>query len=203
MEAILNGMWRPWLLLLFSSALSFAEVQVQGDKMTVEVYSQSLGEVMQELREQCDIRFSVEESVAGQTVSASFQDLPIAAGIKKLLEGTGINYAVVSVGNEPPQVYIGNRERPGAPRRTLDPRPQNRPPRGVVTPATPHPSPNPQPPPIERQTSPPSPGRIPTINVPTGGGYAPQNTVQDPSKEPQPDQIPEQNDDESGAEEEE
>lgn len=193
------------VILLLIPIYASAEVTVVDGKITADIYSQTLGEVIQKLEKQGNLQFSVEDGIKNQTVSASFKDLPIAIAIKKLLEGTGINYAVVSVGEDPPVIFIGKREAPGATRRVLDARPVNRPQRGVVTPVPP--SYSPPPPadgtiPLEKQgVNPLSPVNPKPANpnspvsVPTGGGYIPGSTQQPDQPPNEENQTPEEESD--------
>jgi hypothetical protein len=193
--------WFVALLVLVPVYL-FAEIKVANGKITADIYSQTLGEVVDKLELDGNIRFSMEEGLANQTVSASFKELPVAVAIKKLLEGTGINYAVVSIGNEPPVIFIGKREAPGAARRILDTRPVNRQPRGVVTPVNPSYPPPPPPQgaiPIEKQgvnpvppqNQKPSANPNPGVNIPTGGGYVPGTQQQETGQPNEDDQTSE------------
>lgn len=145
------------LLALFSIP-AFAEINVRDGKITANFTSQTLGQAIQTIKQQSGIQITVDESVVNETVSANFKDLPLAAAIKKLLEGTGINYAVIAGADGiPSAVLISGSEKPGAPPKKLDTRPVNASPvpaRSVVTPI------NPTPPPI-------------TTQPPTGGGAAP------------------------------
>jgi hypothetical protein len=186
----------PAFLVLFHVP-AHCDVSIREGKVTIEVYSQPLSEIIEQLQEQSKIQFSLEEEIAGETVSGSFQNLPVAEAIKKLLEGTGINYAVVSKGErEPPAVFIGSREQPGAPRRVLDTRPVRNAPRGVVTPVNPYPPAPPLHPPsdagqeMQRQSAPSN-----IINVPTGGGYVP-GSGQETSKEEETEEAPPPDEDE-------
>lgn len=129
-------------LLLFGmlvSSVAFAEVEVQDGKISADISGQPLRQVLQTLKQNTSITFSVDDEITGQTISASFKDLPVAAGIKKLLEGTGINYVVMADANgDPTSVFLGKSEKPGAPPKKLDTRPvTNMPNRGVVTPVVP------------------------------------------------------------------
>jgi hypothetical protein len=109
------------ILILGMVSFAAADVTVSNGMMSAEINSQSLQTVIQA---QCT--FSVDDSVRTSPVTASFQNLPIAEGIKKLLEGTGINYAVIGDSSgELQSIYIGSSERPGAPGQKLDTRPVN------------------------------------------------------------------------------
>lgn len=128
---------RLWLLMAFLSApLAFGEVQVQQNKMSANVNSEPLRGIVDHLKRQSGIRVTLDDSVAAERVTANFKDLSIAAGIKKMLEGTGINYAVLSEGEgKPTAVFIGSSEKPGAGPKKLDARPVVN--RGVATPVAP------------------------------------------------------------------
>jgi hypothetical protein len=155
------------LLALFSFP-AFAEINVRDGKITANFTSQTVGQAVQTIKEQSGIRINVDESVANESVSANFKDLPLAAGIKKLLEGTGINYAVIAgPDGVPSAILISGSEKPGAPPKKLDTRPIAAAPvpaRSVVTPV------NPTPPPISN----PNP-------APQGGGAVPNPGMNRPA----------------------
>ena len=92
-----------------------ADVRVQNNMISAEVNGEPLRQVIDKMKSQTHVNFFVDDSVSSTSVSASFQDLSLGEGIKKMLEGTGINYAVVG-GNSgsPDSVYIGGSEKPGA-----------------------------------------------------------------------------------------
>jgi hypothetical protein len=123
-------------------------VQVQDGKITAEFTSQPLNQAANTIRQQTGINVIVDDSIANETISANFKDLPIAMGIKKMLEGTGINYAVIAgADGKPSAILISGSEKPGAPPKKLDTRPVtggNYPNRSVVTPVTPTPPPQSQ-----------------------------------------------------------
>ena len=124
---------------LFIANISFAGVEVQDGKMSADIAGQPLGQVLQTLKQNTKIQFSIDDQIDSQTVSARFEDLTIAAGIKKILEGTGINYVVMAdATGQPTSIFIGKSEKPGAPPKKLDSRPvANMPNRGVVQPMQP------------------------------------------------------------------
>jgi hypothetical protein len=98
------------------------------------------------ISKQTGVHIAIDDAVAGEPVSANFKDLPLAMGIKKLLEGTGINYAVIAGADGiPSAVLISGSEKPGAPPKKLDTRPTSTPAnyqnRSVVTPVNPTPPP--------------------------------------------------------------
>ncbi|HEY7160736.1 MAG TPA: hypothetical protein VH815_05720 [Acidobacteriota bacterium] len=138
------------LLALFAIP-AFAEINVRDGKLTANFTSQTIAQAVQVIKEQSGLQIVVDETVANESVSANFKDLPLAAGIKKLLEGTGINYAVIAgADGVPSAVLISGSEKPGAPPKKLDTRPVAAAPvpaRSVVTPINPTPPPisNPQP----------------------------------------------------------
>lgn len=159
---------RFWALLVFLSApLAFAGVEVEQNKMSANVNSEPLRGIVDHLKRQSGIAVTLDDSVAAERVTANFKDLTIAAGIKKMLEGTGINYAVIAEGHgKPTAVFIGSSEKPGAAPKKLDARPVVN--RGVVTPVAP---------PIP-QVQQPMPTPIPT---PQTGGAIQGGTVGQPS----------------------
>ncbi len=174
------------MFLLFAGPL-YADVKVNDGRVSADLQSQPLSQVLERLKAQTNMRMVVDEGIAGKTVSANFQDLPVGLALKKILEGTGINYAVLAGADGQPQsVFIGGSSRPGSPPRRLDNRPTGN--RGVVSPVSPPPPP---PPPVAR----PDPGQpdqqlkqqTPGVNVPTGGGFVPG---QPKSEEQQEQTIP-------------
>jgi len=129
----------------------------------------------------------MEQDVGSRTVTASFQDLSLGDGIRKMLEGTGINFVVLSDGEgHPASMFVGLSASPGSPARKLDSRPVNNN-RGVVTPVNP-----PQPVPSmleqERQNAPRRQAPA-AIGVPTGGGFNPAATQQEQDRQNQQDEI--------------
>jgi len=186
-------------ILLISATMAYADVNVTQGKISANVTSEPLRQVVDVLKQKTEIRFSVEEDVAGQMVSANFQDLPVAAAIKKLLEGTGINYAVLGDANgDPETVFIGNSERPGSPGGSAPNPAMSMPARGVVTPVQPLPpqmNPPVQPPqtPVDQKTPQ---QRPPGGNVPTGGGFVPEIKT-DPQEQTKPQQDNQEQDEEN------
>jgi hypothetical protein len=196
---------RVLILLLFASAL-YAEVKVRDGQISADLKSEPLTQVLENLKKQTNMKLIVDEGIAGKTVSASFQNLPIALALKKILEGTGINYAVLSgPEGEPQRIFIGGSTSPGAPPKPLDNRPVGN--RGVVTPV---PAPPPPPIPQQQQQPPQQDGRqreqpqikplIPGgVNVPTGGGFVPNQPKSEQSpdhQQQQTEQPPEDENDE-------
>jgi hypothetical protein len=96
---------------LFCS-LAFAEVRISNGKMTIAVINQRLDKVIDTLRKQSDIQFYVDQSVIDQSICADFQNLSVGRGIKKMLEGTGINYAVLARNGQAKAIFIGASQKP-------------------------------------------------------------------------------------------
>ncbi|MCI0412174.1 STN domain-containing protein [bacterium] len=190
---------RILILLLFACSL-YADVKVEGGRISADLKSEPLTQVLDRLKTETNVKLFVDEGIAGKTVSANFQDLPVAMALKKILEGTGINYAVLAgADGEPQSVFIGGSTSLGSSPKRLDNRPVGN--RGVVTPVPPPPPPPiPEPDgrqPVQPQIKPLTPG---TVNVPTGGGFVPnqQKSDQPPEGEQQqqPQQLDENNDEE-------
>src|SRR5205809_7940719 len=85
------------LLFLALAAPLLADVQVQNGMISAEINGEPLRKVIDKVRSQTKVSFFVDDSVSSTSVSASFHDLPLGEGIKKMLEGTGINYAVIGI----------------------------------------------------------------------------------------------------------
>ena len=177
------------LFLLCCSTFVYASVDVRNGKVSASLSSEPLDSVLESLRQQTQVKFSIQEGIGGQQISANFENLPLAAAIKKMLEGTGINFVIL--GNkegEPESVFIGVSERPGAPPRRIDNRPpQNR--GGVVTPVAPLPPEMPRRPevspvPVQKREPPTE------VDVPTGGGYMPQSVKSPPENAPPDQEFP-------------
>jgi hypothetical protein len=155
------------LLALFSFP-AFAEINVHDGKITANFTSQTLGQAVQTIKEQSGVQIVVDETVANESVSANFKDLPLASAIKKLLEGTGINYAVIAgADGVPSAVLISGSEKPGSPPKKLDTRPVAAAPvpaRSVVTPVNPTPPP-PSPAPAQGGGAAPNAGMKPANGV--------------------------------------
>jgi hypothetical protein len=190
------------LMILFASSV-YADVKVRDGRVSVDLQSQPLTQVLERLKSQTNMRMVMDEGISGKTVSASFQDLPVGLALKKILEGTGINYAVLAgADGEPQSVFIGGSSRPGVPPRRLDNRPTGT--RGVVTPVPPQSAPLPpiqQQPDILRQQQQqqlqqqqqqqqplPEKSLSPALNVPTGGGFVPEQPGQNTPPEIREDQ---------------
>ena len=194
---------RILVILLFASTL-YADVKVEGDRISVDLKSAPLTQVLDRLKTQTRIKLLIDDGIAGKTVSANFQNLPVAMALKKILEGTGINYAVLADADGQPQsVFIGGSAALGAPPKRLDSRPVGN--RGVVTPVPPPPPPPvPQPTdgrPVEQpQVKPLTPS---SVNVPTGGGFVPDQpkSQQPPETEQSIPQQQQQQDDDNNNEE--
>ena len=191
-----------WLiLLLFHSSFATADVKIQDGKISAQLNSAPLTQVLQAIKEQAQIRLDMEQEIGSKTVTASFQDLSLGDGIRKMLEGTGINFVVLSDGEgRPSSLFVGISASPGAPARRLDSRPINNN-RGVVTPVNPQQQQPPQQQPIppsqpgeERQNAPRR--QAPAVNVPTGGGFNPAATQPEQDRQQQQQQqdeiIPEE-----------
>ena len=195
------------LLLMLITGVLHADVKVRDGRVSADLQSQPLNQVLDQLKKQTNMRMVVDEGISGKTVSASFQDLPVGSALKKILEGTGINYAVLAGADGQPQsVFIGGSSRPGAPPRRLDSRPTGN--RGVVSPV-----PSPAQPPIQhqpeawqkqqpqqlqqqqqQQQSLPERYLPPASNVPTGGGFVPEQPKMDAPPEIREDQQQEPRD---------
>lgn len=147
MECIyLKKMRNIFVVFILLMAVSvFAEVQVRDGKVTAHVQSGSLRDVVNQIATQAGIQVSIDDSVANDTIYANFQDLPIGAAMRKLLEGTDINYAVIGTSDSAPSaIFVSRSESPGGPPKKLDTRPVTSPGRGVVQPISPPPPPIPQ-----------------------------------------------------------
>jgi len=107
------------VFLLFS-VTAFADVQVHNGLVSADLQSQPLMQVLDRSKAQTNLHLMIDDGVAGKTISASFQDLPVALALKKMLEGTGINYAVLGAEDgEPESIFIGGSSAPGAAHGTL------------------------------------------------------------------------------------
>jgi len=183
-----------WLLFfLFQATLVFAGVQVRDGKISADLNSEPLAPVLESIKEEMKIHLAVEHDVGSRTVTASFHDLTLGDSIRKILEGTGINFIVLSYGEGRPASLFGRlSERPGAPPRKLDGRPANNN-RGVVTPVYPS-QPDPAQEPQERQNLPSRRQQVsPPVSVPTGGGFNPATNQQEQDRQEQQDEgIPEE-----------
>jgi hypothetical protein len=161
---------RVLVFLLFITSAVYADVQIHDGLVSAEIKSEPLTQVLDRLKSQSDLHLMIDEGIAGKTISASFQNLTVASAFKKMLEGTGINYVVLTgTSGEPESVFIGASSKPGASPRRIDNRPVNN--RSVVNPVNP-PIPIPQPQPDARP--PEAKPYNPNVNIPTGGGFVPE-----------------------------
>lgn len=110
-----------WIALipLFCS-MAFAEIRVKDGKMTADIINLRLDKVLEILREQTDIQFYIDDDVTDQFICTDFQNLSIGLGIRKMLEGTGINYAVIANKGKTKAIFIGSSQKPKASYRKLD-----------------------------------------------------------------------------------
>lgn len=195
-------------VLLLSAGVLCADVTIHNGLVTADLNSQPLGQVLDNVKAQTSINMSVDESVSSMQVSASFHDLPVAEAIKKMLEGTGVNYAVVGGPNGPESVFIGSSEK--ADQAGGNSRPPGY--RSVVQPVMPqqpiYVQPTDNPAYIQQQQQMNDMKRLPpgqqkrmerqglnNVLPPTGGGYAPNQPP--PSPNPQIQQSPQQPEDQS------
>jgi hypothetical protein len=187
--------WRVLILSLITGTLC-AEVRVRDGRVSADLQSQPLMQVLERLKEQTNMKMVIDGGIAGKTVSASFQDLSVGLALKKILEGTGINYAVLAgPDGEAQSVFIGGSSPPGSPPRRLDNRPvQNR---GVVTPVPAPPPPGQTQQPALVPVAPQQRQQAPPVNVPTGGGFVPQQPATEPMTEDEQQQEQQQLDNET------
>jgi len=192
-----NMTTRFFVFLLFITSAVYADVQIHDGLISAEIQSEPLTQVLDRLKSQSDLNLMIDEGIAGKTVTASFQNLPVASAFKKMLEGTGINYVVLTGTNgEPESIFIGASSKPGAAPRRIDNRPVNN--RSVVNPVNP-PIPIPQPQPDARP--PEAKPYNPNVNIPTGGGFVPEipktDQPQDQDQQQQQQQQQEENPDDN------
>jgi hypothetical protein len=181
---------RVFLLFLFITSAVYADVQIHDGLISAEIQSEPLTQVLDRFRAQSDIKLLIDEGIAGKTISASFQNLPVASAFKKMLEGTGINYVVLAGTNgKPDSIFIGASSQPGTAPRSLDNRPVNG--RGMVNPVNPPiPVPQAQPQPDARPQE--NKPYNPNVNIPTGGGFVPEIPKTDQPQDQEQQQQPQQ-----------
>jgi hypothetical protein len=167
--------------LLLVSLTAFAEVTVKDGSITANIQSESLRSVFNQIGTQTGVQVSIDDAAANDMVYANFQNLPVGAAVRKLLEGTDVNFAVLAdADGKPTAIFISKSSNPGAPPKKLDTRPVTSPGRGVVQPISPPPQipvpqPNAQPGaagrnPAADQKQPVMPPTAGTM-VPTGGSF--------------------------------
>ena len=184
------------ILFLLLATCAFADIRVQDGQVSADLQSQPLTTVLEQLKTQMNMKMMIDDGINGKTVSAQFENLPVGLALKKILEGTGINFVVLGgADGEPHSVFIGGSSPPGGPPRRLDNRPVGN--RGVVNPANPQPPPPqsiPQPDMRQQRDGQRQPGARPQqlqpLSVPTGGGFVPDQpkNEQPPAEEEQPDE---------------
>ena len=186
----LNCMRKVWFVfLMVLSVPAFAAVEVKGGKVTANVQSELLRDVINQIGTQAGVQVSIDDSISNDMVYANFQDLPVGAAIRKLLEGIDVNYAVIAGGDgNPTAIYVSKSASPGAPPKKLDSRPIAAPARGVVTPVMPQaPQPvMPQQNVIQQQNVMPQQPVMPQPNIPQGGNYRNPATQPNPANQPNP-----------------
>jgi hypothetical protein len=205
------------LLVLLSASCAFADLMVKDGMVTADLQAVQLHDVIAQLGTATGIHTSIDNAAANVVVYANFSNMPIGPAIRKLLEGTDINYAMIAdAGGKPTAIYISRSESPGAGPKRLDTRPvNNSPTRGVVQPVSPQPMPmtppnnprdprtmgqQPQQPGQPGQPGGQKPAATPTggDSVPTAGSFTGQPP---PPQQPQlarPDTKPEIANDDSG-----
>lgn len=201
-------------ILLAASSLVFADIAVKDGMVTADLQAEQLHSVITQIGTAAGMQTSIDSSAANELVYANFKDMPIGAAIRKLLEGTDINYAVIGgADGKPTAIFISRSESPGTAPKRLDTRPLNAAPqRGVVQPMSPPPMPNnmpagnvrdpraqgqPQPQQQPGDQKPNSPYGGANNTVPTAGSFSGAPLVQ-PQPVARPDQKPEIQNDNSG-----
>jgi hypothetical protein len=91
---------------------AFAEVKIRDGKVSANILNQRLDIVVKLFRQQTDIEFYLEDDVGGERICADLQNLSIGFGIKKLLEGTGINHAIIGNAEGTQSIFIGSSQAP-------------------------------------------------------------------------------------------
>jgi type II secretory pathway component GspD/PulD (secretin) len=132
------------VVFLLVSISAFAEVQVRDGKVTAKIQSELLRDVVNQIGTQAGITVSIDDSIGRDMVYANFEGLTVGAAIRKLLEGTDVNFAVIgNADGSPTAIFVSRSSSPGAPPKKLDARPVTSPGRGVVQPMSPPPNPTP------------------------------------------------------------
>jgi len=123
------------LCFVLVSACCFAGVTVQNGEVSADFNSQPLRQILDTIKQETNIKIVMDDSVASTPVSAKFENLPVASAIRKMLEGTGINYIVLTdADGSPDRLLISGSEKPGSAPKRLDTRPLSPAGRGVVAP---------------------------------------------------------------------
>ena len=108
---------------------------MQNGQVSADLNSQPLRQVLDTIKQQTNMKITMDDSVASTPVSAKFENLPVASAIRKMLEGTGINYIVLTYADgSPDRLLISSSEKPGTAPKKLDTRPLSPAGRGVVAP---------------------------------------------------------------------
>jgi type II secretory pathway component GspD/PulD (secretin) len=136
-------------LLLLAGAAAHAGVTVRDGLVTADLQAEPLQNVVKVIGQESGVEIVIDSECNNEMVYAKFENLPIGAAIRKLLEGTEINFAVVAAPDgSATTIMIARSQGQSAPPKKLDTRPVTASPnRGVVTPVTP-------PPPVPQQNNP-------------------------------------------------
>lgn len=173
------------------SAFCFAGVTVQNGQVSADFSSQPLRQVLDTIKQQTNMKIVMDDSVASTPVSAKFENLPVASAIRKMLEGTGINYIVLADEDGSERLLISGSEKPGAAPKKLDTRPLSPAGRGVVAPvvlppAVPMPAQNANPNNPGQKQAPGLQKKMDmSVTIPTAGGAATPNNNNNNNQTPQ------------------
>jgi hypothetical protein len=101
-------MWLCWLLVLLYGGSAFAEVHIRNGRISANIVNEELDMVVKLFQQNTNIAFYIDDDLRERKISADFRNLSIGFGIKKLLEGTGINHAVVGNADGAQAIFIGS-----------------------------------------------------------------------------------------------
>ncbi len=83
--------------------------------ITLKVNNKSLETITNELSNKCNLKFFLDQNSRNILINANFKGYPIEYAIKKILEGTQLNFVIYKndIDNTPWSIYIGPSKNPG------------------------------------------------------------------------------------------
>ena len=91
-----RGLWTV-VVVLFATSLGAQSVSVsqRNGLVTIQCDNAPLSSVFEQLEQQAGIELILEDSVKSKRLTANLADVPLAMAVSRLLEGVGVNYAVM------------------------------------------------------------------------------------------------------------
>jgi hypothetical protein len=87
--------WLAGLLVLGARLHAGVDVRVSGDRVSLQAVSAPVAEILEGIARRTGMRLTYDAPLPRQTLSASFEDRTPAEAVLSVLEGLGLNYALV------------------------------------------------------------------------------------------------------------